>query len=344
LTNGINGVILTLEEKKKGLIKMYSERKKTIEKMEKIQNSKVILYVTGDRRRQETSIAKDVINIFSEHLDKIGETKKITLILYTNGGDTLAAWNIVNMIREYTDSLEVVVLHKALSAGSLIALGAEKIIMSKQSILGPIDPSVYTPLNPVTNNKDIFPISVEDISGYMDFAREELAINKEEHLKDIYVNLTTKVHPLVVGKTYRVKNQIKMLAEKLIAMSNKSENSEQIISFLCSESGSHDYTISKTEATKLGLPVAKPSEELYELMKKLYYDLQEELQLDNEYNPMIELGNAEKKEYELRRGVLESVAGGSYMFLTKGVLSRSIVNNQLNINNAIQLQKWEKVH
>ena len=88
----------------------------------------------------ETVIASDCVNLFVDLLDKIGPTPKISLLLHTNGGDTLTAWRLVNLIRSFADELEVIISLKALSSGTLISLGADRLIMTKQAVLGPIDP------------------------------------------------------------------------------------------------------------------------------------------------------------------------------------------------------------
>lgn len=49
---------------------------------------------------------------------------------------------------QFCSEFEVIIPHKCHSTGTLIALGANKIVMTKQATLGPIDPSVNTPLNP----------------------------------------------------------------------------------------------------------------------------------------------------------------------------------------------------
>lgn len=95
--------------------------------------------------------------------------KKISLILYTCGGDTLAAWNIINLFREFCDELEVIVPNKCRSAGTLMALGANCVTMSKQATLGPIDPSItrsMSPIIPGSNPPQKLPISVESVKGY----------------------------------------------------------------------------------------------------------------------------------------------------------------------------------
>lgn len=69
--------------------------------------------------------------------------------------------------------------------------------------------------------------------------------------------MSESIHPLVIGEAYRSKDQIKMIAGKLLKPQIKNEEYiNQIISFLCSESGGHDYTINRREAEKdLKLPV-----------------------------------------------------------------------------------------
>lgn len=79
---------------------MYKNRIELYRQLEEALDSKVLVYVTSDRTGFETQIAQDVIDLFINHLDKIGITEKISLYLYTRGGDTAAAWNIVNLLRQ----------------------------------------------------------------------------------------------------------------------------------------------------------------------------------------------------------------------------------------------------
>lgn len=330
--------------------KMIAKRKNILEKIAKIRNSTPILYVTGDRRGMEVQIAGDVIDIFGEHLETINGSKKISLILYTLGGNTLAAWNLVNMIREYCDDFEVIVLNKARSAGTLISLGANRIVMTNISTLGPIDPSLTTPFNPVLPNSNPqikIPISVEDVKGYIDFAKKELNISKGSDFKQIYNDLSNKIHPLVIGSIFRSKEQIKMLATKLLDMHFTNKNKEKankIISFLCSDSGSHDYTINKKEAITLGLPIETASEELKVLLHELQINISQDLKLKEPFDPVKELRKSNPNKYLYRRGIIESINGGSHNFISEGIMT--IVNgpngqNQINDNRTDE--EWRKV-
>jgi len=66
----------------------FETRKRLYRAIERARDSKVIAYVTGDRRNMETKIHSEVIDMFSDHLDALFPTTRITLLLYTCGGDT----------------------------------------------------------------------------------------------------------------------------------------------------------------------------------------------------------------------------------------------------------------
>ncbi|MHA6641366.1 SDH family Clp fold serine proteinase [Mesorhizobium sp. A623] len=306
----------------------FQERKPIYEQIEKERDTKVISYITGDRPNAETQIGADCIDIFVDMLDSIGPTKRISLLLHTNGGNTAAAWRLVNLIKTFCDELEVLIPYKAMSAGTLISLGAQKIVMTKQATLGPIDPSLIHPLGPqVPNGNQLarIPVSVEAVRGYLDAANVDLKIDDVNVLGRILMDLSNKVHPLVLGEIFRSRAQIRFLASKLLNEHvQDSDKVQPIIDFLCADSGSHDYTINRREAKTLGLPVEKPSEEFYGRLKSLHKDYSGEMKLLEPFNPMVMVGPNQTVNYELVRGLIESVNGGSYGFVSEGLLRRSM--------------------
>ena len=311
---------------------MYKDRLAFYKRIEKERNSKVIAYVTGDRRGMETQIASDVPDVILEHLDEIGKVHRISLILYTLGGDTLAAWNIVNLIREFCDELEVIVPNKCRSAGTLMALGANTIVMTKQATLGPIDPSITREMSPIIPNSNPpkkLTLSVESVKGYFHLLKREFGVNSNAAKSNAYIKLADYIHPVVLGDVYRTQKQIQMLAKKLLGMGYSSKiRIKRIVSFLCSDSGSHDYTINRTEAHDLGLHIESPSKEVYSELKQWYTDICEELQLKTPYSPAKELGQNTSKSYCFKRCLIESVAFSQDAFVSEGVLSR----NQIDVD------------
>ncbi len=126
----------------------YFERKELYHSIERDRKTKVLSFITSDRAGMETRIAQDCVDPFVDLLEEIGPTHRISLILHTNGGETLVAWRLVNLIRMFCEEFEVLIPLKALSAGTLISIGADRVVMTKQAAMGPIDPSVNNPLNP----------------------------------------------------------------------------------------------------------------------------------------------------------------------------------------------------
>ena len=299
----------------------------------------MVLYVTGDRAQLETQIGKDALDLLVHRLDLIGHASKISLYLYTNGDDVIASWSIANLMRQFCDQFEVIVSSKALSGGTLICLGADGIVMTKQAVLGPIDPSTNSPLNPQVPGAPPHakaPVSVEAITGYLDFARETLG--RFTSRKHAFLKLTDSIHPHVLGQGFRNRSQIRMLGKKLLAMHPVNPAAtDRILRFLCSESGSHDYTITRQEARDgLGLPVERPDDILYGIIRIIQQDFAAELELQLAYDPNVVLGGANVAAYVFKRAVIESVAGGSHAFVTEGTLTRQQIQIQPGvIQNAI---------
>lgn len=325
---------------------MFEERAEILKKIEERRNSRVILYVTGDRPGLETQIHQDSYDYFVNILDDIGVVEKISLILYTRGGSTLAEWSIVNLIRQFCKNLEVIIPSKAQSAGTLISIGANTIVMTKQATLGPVDPSVNTPLNPKIEGAPPdakVPVSVEAVNGFLELAKSHMEKTDSKSIADLVVQLSNKVHPLVLGEVYRSKAQIKMLSSKLLSNTDISPDKiDDIVSFLCSESGSHDYTIHRREARNLGLIIEKPDDEFYSEIKTLYDDFASELKLTERWNPPGELGNQPKLEYIEKRCLIESTNGKSYCFSTEGVLQKIQVGpQQVQIQDNRVFEGWK---
>ena len=307
----------------------------------------LVSYVTSDRTRFETQIAPDAIDNFIAHLDKIGVVKRLILFLYTRGGDTSAAWNIVNLLRIFCDELYVIIPHKAHSAGTIISIGADKIIMTKQATLSPIDPSLTTPLNPIVNigtPTQFLPVSVEAVNGYIELAKKEFLMNSPEHLQNALTKLTDSIHPLVLGQAYRTRAQIRMFAEKLLVHQIKNQDNEnagerknRIIDFLCGDSGSHDYTINRREAEKvLGLCIQKPDDNQYRIIKSLYDDFSDELGFGQVFDPRYING-----AFAVRRAFIESIHGGSDFFVTEARVVPGIsADGQRIYNIDLDFEGW----
>ncbi|MFH1233416.1 MAG: hypothetical protein V1649_02070 [Patescibacteria group bacterium] len=285
-----------------------------IKKIEQKRGSKVITYITSDRPGPiGARVAMDIIPIISEQLRKIGKVAKIDLFLYTAGGDTMVPWRLVSMIREYCDTFSVIVPYKAHSAGTMIALGADEIVMSDLSEISPIDPSTANVFNPTdpNNPQAKIQISVEDVISYFDLAKNKFGIKSDEDLTKIFnkfVEANPQIHPLALGNINRTHNLIRLIAKRLLKSHKekiKEEEIEKIVEFFTEKLYSHTYFIGRKEAKEeLGVKsVVDADAELSKLMSDLYIEYSTEMELQNAvWNPENELGpntSQTKKEYKV---------------------------------------------
>ena len=294
------------------------ERKPLIQQLEKARGSKVITYLTSDRQGPfNARIATDVIPLMSRELQAIGKTPSIDLFLYTAGGDTMVPWRLVSMIREHCDKFSVIVPYKAHSAGTMIALGADEIVMSDLSEISPIDPSTWNAYNPIdpANPQSRILISVEDVMAYFDLAKNKFGIKGDEDLAKVFmkfVDANPQVHPLALGNVNRIHNLIRMLAKRLLkshAMPMKESEIDTIVDYFTEKLYSHQYFIGRKEAKEdLGLrTVVDASEAQAKLVAELYAAYDADLEFGKAWNPENELGlNAVQNVKTYRVASIES--------------------------------------
>jgi len=295
---------------------LLMDRKSRMELLEKIQkkrNSRIIVYITGDRRNLETRIATDIFPMFHKHLWQMDNPKKIDLFIYSTGGITIAGYALVNLFKEFCNEFNVIIPFKAHSCATLIALGAKEIVMTKMGQLSPIDPSVEHPLGPITNipgqQNRIVPVNVEDINAFVDLARKEVGLGGEDSMKKVFEILATHVNPMVLGAIQRSREQITFLAKTLMKENNKNESEvDNIVNILTRQRFSHDYIISRREAMNiLKLNISDPDDELTTFIVDLFNAYSNMLMLNSPYTPELVLGSSDFIESNFIRAIIESV-------------------------------------
>lgn len=65
---------------------------------------------------------------------------ELDLILHSPGGTAEAVEAVVNYLRQKFDDIRVIIPHGAMSAATMLACAGNRVVMGKQSFLGPIDP------------------------------------------------------------------------------------------------------------------------------------------------------------------------------------------------------------
>lgn len=118
-------------------------RRSYIKKLSEYTNRNVIIYYSAwlTKSAEQTDIVDYDMNGFMTAVKNLDCSKGLDLILHTPGGVPTAAEAIVKYLRtKFNNDIRAIVPQLAMSAGTMIACSAQKIIMGKQSSLGPIDP------------------------------------------------------------------------------------------------------------------------------------------------------------------------------------------------------------
>ncbi|OBK85271.1 hypothetical protein A5649_02695 [Mycolicibacter heraklionensis] len=107
----------------------------------------VILYASAFLQKPDIPgtylmITNEDLNGLMSVIYKMDCSKGVTLVLHTPGGVTVAAETMVSYIRSKFSDVEVIIPTFAMSAGTMLCLSADRIVMGRQSQLGPIDPQM----------------------------------------------------------------------------------------------------------------------------------------------------------------------------------------------------------
>jgi hypothetical protein len=171
----------------------------------------------------------------------------------------------------------VLVPFRAHSAATMIALGADSIIMGKEGELSPIDPTIknqYCPRDPA-DNKNVLPVNVADLSGYIALVREKVGITNQQELGTALSVLANNVHPVALGGIYRQLSFIRLVAKRLLGSHNK-----KIVDDLVEKTFFHEHTIGRKEAKDLNLKVLNAEDcEIDSLMWSLFEHYEELMKL-----------------------------------------------------------------
>jgi ClpP class serine protease len=216
--------------------------------IERSRNSRVIALV----HRQETMsllgfpVMRYIdVNDSEEILRAIHMTDEnvpLDLVLHTPGGLVLAALQIAHAIRDRKAKVTVFVPHYAMSGGTLIALAADEIVMSRHAVLGPVDPQLgELPAASLLKVVEQKPLSeIDDKTLVMvDLGRKAIA-------------------------------QLKAAVKELLAHTMKDDRAEALAQKLATGTWTHDYPITAKEAKTLGLAVSTDMPEAVMELMSLY--------------------------------------------------------------------------
>jgi hypothetical protein len=232
----------------------YTQRIGLIKEIETMRGSHVFAYLTRLRAGVPAQIAEDQVRVFFDHLLLLPNrpVEKLDLFLVSNGGNGVVPWRLVSLFREFATSFNVMIPYRAYSAATLIAIGADQIVMGPFGEIGPIDPTVSNEFNPKEDGTGrVLGISVEDVRAYVSFVKHTVGITHEDELVRAIEILAQKVHPLALGNVERFVLQNRMMAKKILKthMGPSDEHTiNEVVENLASKLYFHGHPINRREA------------------------------------------------------------------------------------------------
>jgi len=173
---------------------------------------------------------------------------------------------VVNLLRQHCEHLVALVPLECASAATMIALGADRILMGPTAYLTAVDTSLNHALSPVDRDNDRVSVSLDELTRVIRLWRAQ----QGDMVENPYKSLFQYVHPLVIGAVDRAESLSIMLCRELLAYHIEDEALvDRIATTLNSKYPSHSYPILRDEAAKIGLKAERMPLEVNALLLQL---------------------------------------------------------------------------
>lgn len=200
--------------------------------------------------------------------------KELDVLLQTSGGNIHAAYNIVKLLRKSASAVNIIVPLFAKSAGTLICLCGDKIIMSDISELGPLDTQIAesrrgdfeyrSALNGFKALEQIQAHALENIDLATKMIIQNSGLKMSEAIDlaikfsgDTSACLYNQLDPMDIGEYKRALEIAERYGHIILLKHMKwsKEKAHNVSMSLIYDYPSHDSIIDKEELRELGLPI-----------------------------------------------------------------------------------------
>lgn len=259
--------------------------------IEKLRGRPLIVYATSSRPNASGAMAPDALPHFLDQILALPkDCKQADLLVVSNGGAPTVAWRIMSLLREKVSHVGVLVPQAAFSAATLLALGADEIVMHPCGNLGPVDPQITVPRHkPGSSEKEYIQFGSEDLAGFLRFVRDNVGLSDQEHLKSAFELFCKEAGAVPIGVAARAAQLSASMCAKLLGMHMKDSEAQKartIAETLNTKFFHHGYPVGRKEAQEIGLKVILPEEKLEQLMWNTWLDLEAEMQCRTPFNPL----------------------------------------------------------
>jgi len=241
---------------------LFGKTQRLLTRIEKVVGAPVIAYWNSPGGE----VCHGDAVVLYEILSRIGEQKRASLFIKSDGGSGLAALRMVHLLRQFITRFSALVPLECASAATMLALGADEIRMGPTAYLSAVDTSITHELSPIDRDNDLVSVSQDELNRVVKLWLQKSGRPNENP----YQYLFQHVHPLVIGAVDRSSSlSIKLCKEILSYHMRDKRRADRIARRLNSEYPSHSYPITFQEAGRLGLKVRPLETALNDLLIEL---------------------------------------------------------------------------
>ena len=301
-----------------------------LEKLAKVLGEPVITYWNSNKG----SICQNDVASLYALVRNMGSVERLSLFVKSDGGSGQASLRMVNLLRRYVKHLTVLAPLECQSAATMLALGADKILMGPLAHLSAVDTSLTHDLSPIDRDNDRVSVSNDELLRVIRLWTEQA----KESTTNPYEALFPYVHPLVIGAVDRSSALSTRICEEILSYHmDDEERAREISNNLNSGYPSHNYPITLREAKRIGLNV----ESLDDSVNALLFELNEIYS---------EMGQSANTDYDEKNShdnsiikVMESAGSMIYYQLDKDWHYRSEERRWVALNEKSQWRKAELI-
>lgn len=276
-------------------------RLELIEAIQEKRKTHVITYVLNDHPNAEGSIGPDAVGEMYRLLSTLKpfRGKSLDLFIFAQKGDTTVPWQMVGMVRELFDLFNVIIPYKAHGAATMIALGADTIMMGERGELSSIDVTIPGGFYSGTPGVEDGGASVEDVKALMSLMGSFGRVREKQRI-DAFLRTMDTVNPLLLGSLQRRVEQTRTDCLRLLERRRRSftqGRNRKIVSRLFSDFVSGHRTITRSEAVKsVGLKQVRRENELEPIFTDLLALYERELLSEEPFDPEFVMERSEEEE------------------------------------------------
>ncbi|HTM37338.1 MAG TPA: hypothetical protein VL156_11360 [Terriglobales bacterium] len=243
---------------------LFEKTQKVIAGIEADLGEPILTYWNSD---DGSICGNDVIGLFGI-LRSMGQLNRLSLFIKSGGGSGQASLRMVHLLRQFVGRLTALVPLECASAATMLALGADRILMGPLAHLSAVDTSLTHDLSPIDRDNRRVSVSQDELHRVVRLWRSEA----KDDQANPYGSLFTHVHPLVIGAVDRSSALSTKLCVEILSYHLKdARRARRISNILNSEYPAHSYPITLREAQRIGLK----AEPLRDTTNRLLFELNE---------------------------------------------------------------------